>query len=71
VLRWQIVLIGWSIGFIRPVAVLAAAQSTGEMLNTFAATVGHRSGSLLIHCATGAAVPSRTRKEMTISALLA
>jgi len=63
-------LIGWSTGFIRLVAVLAAAPSTGGMLNTFAAYVGLRSGWLLIHCVTYAAVLSRMRAEMTIIAPL-
>jgi len=63
-------LIGWSIGFIRPVAVLAAVESTAAMLNTCAAGVGLRSGSFLIHCAMFAADHSSMRAGMIIIALL-
>jgi hypothetical protein len=61
---------GWLIGFIRPVAVLAAVESTGAMLSTCAARVGLRSGLLLIHCAACADARSSTPAGMTIIALL-
>jgi hypothetical protein len=63
-------LIGWLIGFIRPVAVLAAVESTAAMPSTYVAGVGLRSGSFLIHCATSAAGRSWTPAEMTTVALL-
>jgi len=62
-------LIGWLIGFIRPVAVLAAAESTAEMPSTCAARVGLGSGSFLILCATFAGARSSTPAGMTIIAL--
>jgi hypothetical protein len=61
-------LIGWLTGFIRPVAVLAAAQSTAGMLNIFAVTVGLGYGWLLIHCVICVASPSRMLAGMTIIA---
>jgi len=63
----QIVSIGWLTGFIRPVAALAAVESTATMLSICAARVGLRSDLFLIHCAMFAADRSSMRAGMIIS----